>query len=239
MNTTTTLPEKSTETAPIRVFVIDDHPLLREGLIKMLSMEPDLEICGELGSGRGAVDAILSISPDVLLLDLSLPDCSGLELIKDLRAAEFKGPILVISMHDETLYADRTLRAGANGYIMKEEATDRIILGIRTALEGNVFLSDEMQRRLLKRVAGFDQPKTDGICLERLSDREFEILELIGRGLPPRDIASMLSISPKTVDAHRARIKEKLGMRDGGELVRFAVRWVETGPGETKSRLRE
>jgi len=213
-----------------RVFVIDDHPLMRAGMAKVVGMEPDLHLCGELGSGRGSVDVLLREQPDVILLDLSLQDCSGLELIKDYRAAGIESAILVVSMHDEALYADRALRAGANGYLMKEEVTKRVVEGIRSVLRGEIFLSDPMQRLMLKRMAGRDKPLHDGLSLDRLTDREFEVFELIGKGMPSRQVAENLGISPKTVDAHRTHIKEKLGFTDGAAMVRYAVRWVETGP---------
>jgi DNA-binding NarL/FixJ family response regulator len=193
-------------------------------------MEPNLTVCGEMGECRGAIDAVVNARPDAVLLDLSLPDGSGLELIKDLRAAGFTAPVLVLSMHDERLYAERVLRAGANGYLMKEEAPERVVEGIYTVLRGDVFLSSAINRRILKRLAGCDRPEPDGYSLHRLTDREFEVFELIGKGMPSRAIAANLKISTKTVDAHRSHIKEKLGLADGTELVRYAVRWVETGP---------
>ena len=230
-----TVAEPPTKTKTFRVFLIDDHPLMRAGTAKVIDMDPRLEVCGELGRGRGAMDAVLQTDVDVILLDLSLPDCSGLELIKDFRAVGIEAAILVLSMHDETLYAERVLKAGANGYLMKEEATERVVEGIHTVLGGDIFLSEEMNRRMLKRMAGCDRPSSDGLSLDRLTDREFEVFELIGKGMPSRSIAKSLGISPKTVDAHRSHMKEKLGFTDGTELVRYAVRWVETGPAGSPS----
>ncbi len=215
-----------------RIFIIDDHPLMRAGMAKVIGMEKHLELVGELGQGRGAVDAVMQAKPDVILLDLSLKDSSGLELIKDLRAAEIGAAILVISMHDEVLYTERVLRAGANGYLMKEEAADRVIEGIRTLLSGEIFLSEKMQRMMLNSMVGHSLSNQESNSLSSLTDREFEVFELIGKGKPPRVIAENLGISPKTVDAHRAHIKDKLGFATGSELLRYAVRWVETGSDE-------
>lgn len=214
------------------MFVIDDHPLMRAGMARVLGMEDDLEFCGELGSGRGAVDVLLDLQPDVVLLDLSLKDCSGLELIKDFRAAGIQSAILVISMHDEVLYTERVLRAGANGYLMKEEAADKVVEGIRALLRGEIFLSEKMKGVMLHSMVGRNHSQSDGNSLSLLTDREFEVFELIGKGMPPRVIAGNLGISPKTVDAHRAHIKDKLGFLSGSELLRYAVRWVETGASE-------
>ncbi len=213
-----------------RVFLIDDHPLMRAGIAKVVEMEHDFEICGELGCGRGALDRILAARPDVILLDLSLPDASGLELIKDFRCADIGAPILVISMHEETLYAERALRAGANGYLRKDEAANRVVEGIRTVLAGEVFLSAAMNKRLLQRVAGVRGVESEEeLALHTLSDREFEVFELIGKGMSSHTIGATLSISPKTVDAHRANIKRKLAVADAAELLRRAIRWAETG----------
>lgn len=221
-----------TEKEIYRVFIIDDHPLMRAGMAKVIAMEDDLELCGELGQGRGAVDAVEKAGADIILLDLSLKDSSGLELIKDFRAADIEAGILVISMHDEVLYTERVLRAGANGYLMKEEAADRVIEGIRTLIKGEIFLSEKMQRMMLNSMVGHSSTKEGDTSLSSLTDREFEVFELIGKGKPPRVIAENLGISPKTVDAHRAHIKEKLGFTSGSELLRYAVRWVETGAEE-------
>lgn len=213
---------------PIGVFVIDDHPLMREGLAKVVSLEPDMRVVGEYAQVRGAVDAVRSAGPDVILLDLSLKDGSGLELIKDLRAAGIPAPVLVLSMHDESLYAERALKAGANGYLMKDQATHQVVEGLRLILSGEVYLSPRMNRLLLKRMAGGKGQGAKDPGTTRLTDRELEILELIGRGQPSGTIAQTLGISPRTVGAHRSNIREKLGLATGSELMRYAVKWVDS-----------
>ncbi|GAA5484482.1 transcriptional regulatory protein DegU [Haloferula sargassicola] len=218
--------------SPIRerqagIFVIDDHPLMREGLAKVVELEPDMQVTGETGQARGAVDRLLDAKPDAVLLDLSLKDGNGLELIKDIRAAGISAPILVLSMHDESLYAERALKAGANGYLMKDEATDQVVEGLRLVLSGEVYLSPRMNRLLLKRLSGGRGSADQDHGVTRLTDRELEILELIGRGQPSGAIAQTLGISPRTVGAHRSNIREKLGLASGSEVVRYAVQWVD------------
>lgn len=218
-----------TDRKPHQVFIIDDHPIMRVGLQRVIETDPSFQVCGEYGKGRGAVDAVLKSNADVILLDLSLPDGSGLELIKDLRAANQTTPILVVSMHDECLYAERVLKAGANGYIMKQEASENVLQGLTEILNGDIFVSQRLYRRMLKRMTRRSRSSSDQPSLELLSDREFEVFEMIGRGVPTREIAQTLNISTKTVDAHRANIKEKLGLTNGQEVVRYAVRWLEAG----------
>ncbi|MDF1811555.1 MAG: response regulator transcription factor [Verrucomicrobiales bacterium] len=218
----------STKNSHHQIYLIDDHPLMRAGMAKVIEMEDDLKICGEFGQGKGALDVVRKATPDVIILDISLKDSSGLELIKDFRAVGLNTPILVVSTHDEALYAERILKAGANGYLMKEEATDRLIGAIRCVLQGGIFLSDQMNTVMLKRFAGTRGVDSSEATLQRLTDREFEVFEMIGKGLPPRVIAGNLGISPKTVDAHRCNIKEKLAIKDGSELIRYAVSWIES-----------
>lgn len=228
------LSEQLPRRAVHRIFLIDDHPVMRAGLAKLIDGESDLELCGEIEGGRGAVGIVERACPDVILLDLSLGDRSGLELIKDLRAAGIPAGILVVSMHDEVLYAERVLRAGANGYLMKVEAPGRVIEGIRTVARGGIFLSDKMSRSMLHSMVGGSLSNGEKHLLSVLTDREFEVLRLIGKGHPPRVIADSLGISPKTIDTHRAHIKEKLGFANGAELLRFAVLWAETGEVEVE-----
>jgi len=209
-----------------QIVIVDDHPVFREGLVALLNREADLTVCGEADSAPGALAAIERLKPDLVLADIGLPGKSGLELIKDLRATLPEIAVLVISMHDETLYAERVLRAGGRGYIMKQEGPERILQALRRVLGGQIFVSEKMSDRILdalsnRRVKG-DSP------IARLTDREFEILQLIGRGKDSHDIAGQLHLSVKTVDAHRGNIKEKLELASGTELICFAARWVET-----------
>jgi len=209
------------------VLLVDDHPVMRLGLAALIRAEPDLEVWGEAGTGAEAMELCQKGLPDLVILDLTLPDRNGLELIKDLRSFHPDLTFLVVSMHDEMMYAERVLRAGAKGYIMKEEAPEKLVSAIRQILKGEVFLSSNVASRILKRFAESGAKATSPI--ERLTDRELEVFQLIGQGKGSREIAGQLNISVRTVDAHRAHIKEKLAFRDATELVHQAVRWVETG----------
>lgn len=223
------LPTLSLPVKKYRIFLIDDHPLIREGMSKVIEREADLNVCGEFGSAKGAIDAISRNSPDVILLDLSLSDGSGIELIKDFRAADIACPIIVVSMHDENLYAERALRAGANGYLMKEKASAQVILSIRTVLDGDIFLSEPMKRQILSNAVGKAKKQNSEANLNILSDRELQIFELFGQGMSVSEIASHLRLSPKTVDSHRSNMKDKLGIGSSSQLLCSAVRWVESG----------
>jgi DNA-binding NarL/FixJ family response regulator len=211
-----------------RMLIVDDHPVFREGLAGVLARERDLLVVGQANHARQAVALLERCEPDMILLDLSLPDKGGLEFLKDLRAVRPDIPILVISMHDETLYAERVLRAGANGYVMKEEGPERILQAIRQVLAGQTYVSPKMSARILNSLSGRDVNRKSPISL--LTDREFQILQLIGKGHDSHSIARQLSVSPKTVDTHRGHLKEKLSLRSGMELICYAVRWVETQP---------
>lgn len=210
-----------------RIFLVDDHPVMRFGLAALIGAEDDLEICGEAGSAAEALEAFAKDQPDLAIVDITLPDKNGLELIKDLRALHEKLRVLVVSMHDENLYAERVLRAGARGYVMKEEAPGELIGAIRQVLKGGVFVSDRISARIVQQFASGGAG--GGLAIDRLTDRELEVFRLIGEGSGSREIAGQLNISVRTVDAHRAHIKEKLDLKDGTELVHRAVRWVETG----------
>jgi DNA-binding NarL/FixJ family response regulator len=193
----------------------------------VLARESDLSVAGQANHARQAADAIERLKPDLILLDLSLPDKSGLEFIKDLRALHPTVPVLVISMHDETLYAERLLRAGANGYVMKEEGPEKILQAIRQVLRQQTYVSPRMSARILNSLSR-NGHKSSGSPISRLTDREFEIFRLIGNGHDSRSIGQQLSVSHKTVDTHRSHIKEKLNLGSGIELICYAVRWVET-----------
>jgi len=206
-----------------RIMLVDDHPVMRQGLVQLINQEPDLSICGQYEDAATAFAAIPTLNPDLAIIDLSLKGSSGLELVKSSRASFPKLRLLVLSMHDETLYAERVLRAGAAGYIMKEEATENVLAAIRQVLGGGVYLSEKMSAKLMHQWVG-TSPRSGGSALERLSDRELEVFGLIGQGKATREIAQHLRLSIKTVESHRAHIKEKLNLKDANELVHTAVR---------------
>jgi DNA-binding NarL/FixJ family response regulator len=222
--------EQSTTVAErTRVLIVDDHPIVRQGLAQMINQEADLMVCGEAEDAQNALQAVSELHPDLVLVDLSLKGSSGLDLIRALRTRQSMLPVLVVSMHDESLYVERALRAGARGYIMKHEATDIMMNAIRRVLRGEIYVSDKMMTKLLGRLIPGDSPDTNASILERLSNRELEVFRLIGEGHSTRHIAAVLHVSIKTVESHRAHIKEKLQLNDTTELVRYAMQWVEMG----------
>jgi DNA-binding NarL/FixJ family response regulator len=210
-----------------KVLIVDDHPMMRQGLAQLINYEPDLEACCEAESAQQALEAIATGQPELVLIDISLPDKHGLELIKDLRVMHPNLPILVVSMHDESLYAERVLRAGGRGYIMKQEGGKKMMQAIRTVLRGQIYVSEKMSAKILEIFSG-RRPENSRSPIERLTDREFEVFQLIGQGKGTRQIAEALHLSVKTVEVHRLHIKEKLSLEDAPSLVRYAVRWVET-----------
>lgn len=218
---------KRPEQAAKRVLLVDDHPIMRHGLAQLVRMEPGLAVCGEAGSAREGLVAVGQLHPDLVIIDLTLPDKNGLELVKDIQAMYPGVLCLVLSMHDEMLYGERALRAGARGYIMKEAAADHLITALRKILSGGIYLSESMASRMLEQMAG---PRGKGATsgMEKLTDRELQVLEMIGQGTATKIIAERLCISTRTVEAHRAHMKEKLGLTDGSALVRYAVQWVES-----------
>lgn len=216
----------SNATGPKRIFLVDDHPMVRERLAQLIEQTTDLQVCGEADDVPGAVDAIGRVAPDIVIIDLSLRNSNGLELIKDIKARGWKFPLLVLSMHDEAMYAERVLRAGAAGYISKQEGSQEILRAIRKVLEGKIYLNAEVAASVLHRIVGSaGQDKRDPV--ESLADRELEVFQLIGNGHSTRRIAEMLGLSVKTVESYRARIKEKLALDDGVQLLQRAVQWVE------------
>ncbi len=213
-----------------RLLLVDDHPIMRHGLAQLIRAEPGLDVCGEAGSAREGLELAGRLKPDLVVIDLTLPDKNGLELLKDIQA-QYPGTLcLVLSMHDEAMYGERALRAGARGYIMKEAAADHLINAARKVLSGGIYVSDSMASRMLEQVTG-QRARGAASGVEMLSDRELEVLEMIGRGVATKNIAERLCISARTVEAHRAHIKEKLGVGDGAALVRYAVQWVESRAG--------
>jgi DNA-binding NarL/FixJ family response regulator len=211
-----------------RVLLIDDHPLLRKGLAELINQEPDLIVCGEAEEAPKAFEAVGVLNPDVALVDISLKGGNGLELIKNLKARYPDLPLLVLSMHDETLYAERALRAGSLGYIMKEEAIDKVLAAIRQVISGEIFLSDRMKGRMLNQLVG-GRIKQGSSSIDNLSDRELEVFRLIGEGRGTRQIAEELRLSVRTVEAYREYIKDKLNLKNGTELVQHAFQYVHSG----------
>ena len=210
-----------------RLLVVDDHPMMRTGLSQLIDTENGLKVCAEANNAGQAIDAVTKQKFDLALVDISLPDKSGLELIKDLHVLSPELPILVVSMHDEMIYAERVLRAGARGYIMKQEGGEKFLQAIRQVLSGQVFVSEKMSARILENLSS-GHNATAGSPVRQLSDREFEVFQLIGQGIGTSDIANRLRLSVKTVEVHRANIKQKLSLSTATELVRYAVRWVDS-----------
>jgi len=218
---------KPNETATKKVFLVDDHPLVREWLTQLIQRETDLAVCGEAEDTQDALQKIEETKPDVVVADISLKTTHGLELVKDLQVRYPSLPVLILSMHDESLYAERVLRAGAKGYITKQEATKKILPAIRQVLAGEIYISEKMSSRMVhKMVLGRAEEQKSPI--ERLTDRELEVFQLIGCGQGTRRIASELHLGIKTVESYRARIKEKLKLEDGTQLLQHAIQWVHS-----------
>lgn len=211
-------------TRKARLLLVDDHPIVRQGLALMLSGEPDLEVVGQAKDVSEALDLVGQLTPDIIVADLSMAGLSGMDLLKDMRHKHATIPVLMLSMHDETVQAERALRAGARGYVMKQEATGTILTAIRQVLAGHIYLSDRMSSKLLGKLAGAAAAGASS-PIERLSDREFQVFTLIGQGIGPRAIAEKLGLSVKTVEAHRENIKAKLGLGTGNELIRYAMQY--------------
>ena len=209
------------------ILLVDDHPIMRHGLAQLIQMEPGLCVCGQAGSCAEGIAALEKLKPDLAIVDLTLPDRHGLELVKDIQAMFPGTQSIVLSMHDENLYAERALRAGARGYIMKETAAESLVTAIKRVLGGGIYVSDAMSSIMLEQVTGQRGNKSRSTGVDQLSDRELEVLELIGSGKASKHIAETLGISARTVEAHRAHIKEKLSLTDGAALVRYAVQWAE------------
>ncbi len=204
------------------VLIVDDHPIVRQGLSQLINAEGDLEVCGDAASVKEALDLLGTAEPDVVILDLSLPDSDGLELLKQIRKETRHLPVLVLSMHDESMYAERLLSAGANGYIMKQAAADQLLIALRRVLAGGVYVSEGLGSFMIERISG-DGRRASANPIERLSNRELQVLNLIGQGRTTREVAETLNLSVKTVESHRQRIKKKLNLQTSAQLVKFAV----------------
>ncbi len=210
-----------------RIVIVDDHPIVREGLADLINKEDDLVVCGEAEDAYQAMAVIRELEPDVAIVDISLQDTSGLELIKDIKVQYPGLPVLTLSMHDESLYAERALRAGAKGYIMKREATTNVVIAIRRVLNGQVYLSERMATKMVDKIVG-GKPEESSSGIERLTDRELEVFSLLGEGKGTRKISERLHLSVKTIETYRSRIKEKLNLTSASELLQHAFQWVNS-----------
>lgn len=214
-----------TETKTIRILIVDDHPIIRHGLSQLINQEEDLLVCGEAENAQQALEAARTLQPDVALVDISLKETSGLDLVTELKRTSAGLPVVMLTMHDEAVYAERSLQVGAQGYVMKQEPPERVIEAVRTVMNGEIYLSGAMTSKMLKKIA--ESPSNrEPTPVDQLSVRELEIFELIGQGNSTRQVAEQLDLSIKTVDAHRANIKKKLELKSGTELVQMAIKWT-------------
>ncbi|MCY2931288.1 MAG: response regulator transcription factor [Planctomycetota bacterium] len=210
-----------------KVVLVDDHPLFRRGLAQVINQEKDLRIVGEADDAAGGLALLESAKPDVIIVDITLPDRNGIELVKDIHVRAPETLVLVLSMHEEGIYAERVLRAGARGYVCKAENPARVIEAIRAMLEGGIFVSDKMSAQMLQKFVGI-RGRSEQPGVDNLSDRELQVLEMVGSGMPTREIAQALHVSVKTVDAHREHIKRKLNLENAAELRKYAIAWSQT-----------
>jgi DNA-binding NarL/FixJ family response regulator len=210
-----------------KILIVDDHPIVRQGLAELVNHENDLVVCGQAEDAHQARKAIKELRPDMAVIDISLRETSGIELIKDINVQYPNLPVLALSMHDESLYAERALRAGAKGYIMKAEATEKVITAIRKILKGEIYVSDKMAAKMVRKLVG-GKAEISTSLVERLSDRELEVFHLIGKGYGTRQISERLHLSIKTIETYRAHIKEKLSLANAAELLQYAIQWVSS-----------
>ncbi len=210
-----------------KILIVDDHPIVRQGLAELVNHENDLAVCGQAEDAHQALKAIKELRPSMAVVDISLRETSGIELIKDINVQYPKLPVLALSMHDESLYAERALRAGAKGYIMKAEATEKVITAIRKILNGEIYVSDKMAAKMVRKLVG-GKAEISTSPVERLSDRELEVFHLIGKGYGTRQISERLHLSIKTIETYRAHIKKKLSLANAAELLQHAIQWVSS-----------
>ncbi|MDD3845683.1 MAG: response regulator transcription factor [Syntrophorhabdaceae bacterium] len=211
-----------------KILIVDDHPILRKGLTLLINQESDLVVCAEAENAQMALESIEKVVPDMAIVDISLPGIDGIELIKEIRLRHKDMAVLVVSMHDETLYAERSLRAGARGYIMKQEALEKVLVAIRKVLDGEIFVSDRITTKMLEKFVSVEGVSQGASPIDLLSNRELTVFRLIGQGNKTREIAERLHLSIKTVESYRAHIKEKLKLADGTDLLKYAIQWVQS-----------
>ncbi len=211
----------------IKIIIVDDHPIVQQGLSELINHEKDMTVCGLAEDAYEAMEIIGALEPDLAIVDISLKETNGIELIKDIKVQYPNLAVLTLSMHDESLYAERALRAGAKGYIMKQRATDDVVGAIRKVLNGQVYVSDRMAAKMVRKLVG-GKPEVGASPVDCLSDRELEVFLLIGQGYGTRQIAEQLHLSVKTIETYRSHIKEKLNLNDAAELLRYAIQWVNS-----------
>jgi len=221
-------PKNKSLSPKFRVLLVDDHPVTRQGIAALVNQEANLTVCAEADSAPKALDLIGKLTPDLAVIDISLKTMSGIELMKNIKAILPELPVLVMSMHDESLYAERALRAGARGYIMKNEPAEKILAAMHRVLAGELYLSDKMKEKMLHRLVGSKKDEETVLSVDRLSDREMEVFQLIGNGFSTRQIAAKLNLSVKTIDSYREHLKLKLPLENGADLVRYAIQWVKS-----------
>ncbi len=220
----------TTQPKPInenRILVVDDHPLVRQGIAQFINQEKDMTVCGEASDGHEAFSAIEKLNPDLVIVDIEMKGLGGMELVRNMKTHYPKVPVLMLSMHDESLFAERALRAGARGYLMKEEDPETVVHAIRSVLSGDVYVSDKAASKILKLISD-SRSQEQGTSVDRLSDRELEVFRMIGKGYRTRHIAEELNLSAKTVESYKARLKQKLMLKDAAELARYAASWVKS-----------
>jgi DNA-binding NarL/FixJ family response regulator len=224
-NTAVLEPEATATTSKLKVLLVDDHPITRQGMKALVNQQPNLEVIGETDNAPAAIELVSKLQPDLAIVDIALKTTNGIELTKNIKVQAPNLPVLIVSMHDEGLYAERALRAGAMGYLMKQEASDKIVQAISRLLQGEIYLSDKIKEKMLHR---FVNKKGDNMVfsIDTLSDREMEVFQLIGNGYSTRQIAQKLNLSSKTIDSYREHLKLKLNLESGAELVRHAIQWA-------------
>lgn len=227
---TATAPAAAADKKKYRIILVEDHPIVRQGLAQLINHQPGLSVVGEAESAAKALDLVRATKPDLVILDVSLPKTSGLELIKQLKSEKPTLPMLVISMHDETLYAERALRAGARGYVMKKEPSEKMLLAINRVLKGEIYVSDRMKQKMLQHLVSNQVPDENSSPLDHLSDRELEVFQLLGNGFATRQIAEQLNLSIKTIESYRENLKLKLNVKSGAELIQHAIQWMKSEP---------